>query len=419
MLTPRRSRAGGRVALVLRRRRHDAAHRAAVRHRPDRARTRSASASRSACFTRGPGRPPAGRVGGRPVRAAPAADRGALRHRAGDGPSPRRHESRALRRRPGAAGRRRGRIPGGDARRFADLAPPRRVGEGAQPRAVALWTGVAIGPMVGVAAGGRLVSRRSGSARRASRSAAPRLARLVPETRPVAIPGSPRGRLFHPAGGAARPARAVRDVGMAAFLAFLPPTRRCSARPAARPLTVYGVIILAIRLGGARLPDRVGPVRLSGIALAVIASWPVAARGAARLRGPAVGNRGVRGRVGLAVPRSWRSRSTAHRPRSGAPSWDRERVPGPLVRHRARRPCPGGASLGYPATFIVSAPWPPGVALPWPGAPGSRRPRRPPGRLVARTRAAMTVERVFVAGAGLMGHASPSPRRHRQANHRV
>ncbi|OGO55983.1 MAG: hypothetical protein A2V85_04180 [Chloroflexi bacterium RBG_16_72_14] len=155
---------------------------------------------------------------------------------------------------------------------FADLAPPRRTGEALSLGSVALWTGVAIGPMIGesLLAAGSFAAVWVGATVLALAAAG--LVLIVPETRPGAPPDAGRrGRLFHPAG--LLPGLLVLSAtwGMAGFLAFVPLHARALGASGAGPaLTLYGAIVLAIRLGGARLPDRIGPARLSAIALAII-----------------------------------------------------------------------------------------------------------------------------------------------------
>ena len=156
---------------------------------------------------------------------------------------------------------------------FADLAPPRRTGEALSLGSVALWTGVAIGPMIGetLLAAGSFAAVWVGATLLALAAAG--LALVVPETRPEAAPGAgPRGRVFHPAGVLPGVLVLSATWGMAGFLAFVPLHAQALGASGAGPaLTLYGAIVLAIRLGGARLPDRIGPPRLSAIALVIIA----------------------------------------------------------------------------------------------------------------------------------------------------
>jgi len=157
---------------------------------------------------------------------------------------------------------------------FADLAPPHRTGEAMSLGTVALWTGVAVGPMIGEAllGAGSFSTVWIGTAALALVAAG--LALGVPETRPEAPPGiRPRGRLFHPAGIMPGLLVLAGMWGMAGFLAFVPLHARALGAAGAGPaLGLYGVIILAVRLGGARLPDRVGAARLTGVSLAITAT---------------------------------------------------------------------------------------------------------------------------------------------------
>ena len=57
--------------------------------------------------------------------------------------------------------------------------------------------------------------------------------------------------------------------GMAGFLTFLPIyARELGLDGAGLPLAIYAVIIVGLRIIGARWPDRFGAARLSGAALA-------------------------------------------------------------------------------------------------------------------------------------------------------
>jgi len=248
---PRRSRSSSRGMI--------AAHRAAFATGPSGA-TRSASDSRSGVSlapwpsARWTGWWPTGSGAPLPSRCA--------RHRLATAPPPAVRAS-GRSRRPGAAGRRRGAF----LVRCSPVrgpAPPRRVGEGAQPRAVALWTESRSDRCRRVAAGAVSV-RGVWIGGRTSRSAARRLARLVSETRPVAA----RARL---AAGCSTP-RVLPGLLVLSGMwdAGLP--RRPPPCAGARRGQRSGADGLrgdhpGDPAGWARLPDRVGSVRLSG------SRWP-------------------------------------------------------------------------------------------------------------------------------------------------
>lgn len=155
-----------------------------------------------------------------------------------------------------------------------DLAPPRRTGEALSLLSLSIYVGLAIGPVVGetvLAQGGFNAVWVTAAALAVVAGA---LGVLAPETRPATPPdGAPRGRLFHPAG--VMPGLLVLSAtwGMAAFLTFIPlHALELGLEGAATALAVFGVVVLVVRLFGAKLPDRVGPVRLAGTALAATAA---------------------------------------------------------------------------------------------------------------------------------------------------
>jgi MFS family permease len=102
------------------------------------------------------------------------------------------------------------------------------------------------------------------------------LSLLVPETAPAVLarargeaPGR-RARLFHPAGLFPGLLILTGAWGMAGFFAFVPlHATEIGMDGAALPLAVYAVVVIVLRLFFAKLPDRMGAARLSGVALAV------------------------------------------------------------------------------------------------------------------------------------------------------
>lgn len=176
----------------------------------------------------------------------------------------------------------------------ADLAPEGRRGESLSLLSLTLYLGLAIGPGLAealLAATGSLPTVWIVTAGIAA--VALGLAFVTPETAPGRA-GSPddadgavriRPRLVHPAGVFPGLVIFLGLAGMAYFLSFLPLyARSIGLEGAGLPLAEYGLIVVVLRLVGARLPDRFGPVRLSGSALAgsaaglaVIAAWPTLA----------------------------------------------------------------------------------------------------------------------------------------------
>ena len=161
----------------------------------------------------------------------------------------------------------------------ADLAPDGRRGESISLLTLTLYVGLAIGPWLAEAA---LAATRSFGvvwlATAVVAAVSIGLAWFVPETAPGRLrqatdaaatrPARPRPRLVHPAGIVPGIVIFLGMSGMAYFLTFLPLyARTIGLDGAGLPLALYGLIVVVLRLAGARLPDRLGAVRLSGSAL--------------------------------------------------------------------------------------------------------------------------------------------------------
>lgn len=158
----------------------------------------------------------------------------------------------------------------------SDLAPEARRGEALSFLSLSLYLGVAIGPPIGEAllALGSFPIVWIGGAVGAAVAAA--LSLLTNESAPAVVRGGPRGPrapLIHPAGLFPGLVILLGLTGMAGFLAFLPLHARAVGLPGAGlPLVLYALIVVALRIVGARWPDRFGAARLSGAALAVSAA---------------------------------------------------------------------------------------------------------------------------------------------------
>jgi MFS family permease len=158
----------------------------------------------------------------------------------------------------------------------ADLAPANRRGEAISFLSLSLYLGLAIGPVIGETVL-RLTSYAGVWLLAAVVSGvAAGLSWITPETAPGADPGvadqSRRGRLIHPAG--IFPGLLIMSGiwGMGGFLAFLPlHAVKLGLNGAGPALALFAGIVVALRILGARLPDRLGAARLSGTALAVSA----------------------------------------------------------------------------------------------------------------------------------------------------
>ena len=160
----------------------------------------------------------------------------------------------------------------------SDMAPEGRRGEAISFLTLSLYLGLAIGPFVGevvlnatdafavvwlVAAGIALFAFL--------------LTLIVPETVVGHAAGTggrprPRVRLFHPAGLFPGLMILLGTWGMAGFLTFVPLyVNDVGMDGASLPLAIYALIVVGLRIVGARLPDRFGAARLSGTAIALSA----------------------------------------------------------------------------------------------------------------------------------------------------
>jgi MFS family permease len=152
----------------------------------------------------------------------------------------------------------------------SDLAPADRRGEAISFFSLSLYLGLAIGPLIGeavlgVGSYGAVWLVAAGIA-----AVSMVLAWLLPETAPATRSGE-RARFFHPAGVVPGVLIFLGVFGMAGFLAFVPVYVDEVGLSASVPLGVYAGIVVVLRLIGARLPDRLGAVRLSGSALVATA----------------------------------------------------------------------------------------------------------------------------------------------------
>ncbi|MGH9116641.1 MAG: MFS transporter [Acidimicrobiales bacterium] len=161
-----------------------------------------------------------------------------------------------------------------------DLAPRERRGEAASYFSIAIYGGLAIGPVLG-----ETVRHAAGPSEVWLVSAvfcllAAVLAIGIPSGLGGAEAGAPDGSLEHTAGGsfwrrylhpaAIRPGfvLALATTGFAAFAAFLPLyVDQVGLATSGTVFAVYSVLVLAVRILGGRLPDRLGPIRASTIAL--------------------------------------------------------------------------------------------------------------------------------------------------------
>lgn len=161
----------------------------------------------------------------------------------------------------------------GSATMVNDLAPPERRGEATNYFSVAVYGGMAIGPL-----GGELIQRATSFgfafvAGGVSLLVASALAWFLPRDRPVPAAGSNPAEkkpmiLIHPA--AVLPGLILMG-GLVTFTAlngFMPLYVEEKNLGSAGPiLLVYGVLVLIMRIIGSKLPDRFGTLRMATIAL--------------------------------------------------------------------------------------------------------------------------------------------------------
>jgi MFS family permease len=157
----------------------------------------------------------------------------------------------------------------GAASAINDLAPESRRGEAVSFFSLALYIGIGVGPFIGEAVvdGAGFAAAWVVGAGLAAVAAVLTLA--VPETRPSPDAQAEHARLIHPA--ALRPGTALLTSvwGMSGFFAFVPLYAVAIGLEGSRfVFLTYSAIVVAIRSFGARIPDLIGPVVASRLALA-------------------------------------------------------------------------------------------------------------------------------------------------------
>ncbi len=153
-----------------------------------------------------------------------------------------------------------------------DLAPEARRGEAVSLYSLGVWGGLAIGPVLGEV----LLHHGSYDTVWLTAAAASLFAAgaglLLTETRPASSVEHAHGRLLHPAAigpGLVLICSAFGFAGFNAFVALY--ARDLGLGGAGWVFLLYSVIVVAIRIFGRRLPDRLGPKQASGSALASLA----------------------------------------------------------------------------------------------------------------------------------------------------
>lgn len=155
---------------------------------------------------------------------------------------------------------------------ISDLAPVERRGEAFNIGSLAVYVGLGLGPLIGetlLDIGGYDVAWLGAGA---IAFVAVGLSVLVPETAPGVLAGGRATRtrtpLIHPAGVLPGLLILSGTWGMAAFFAFIPLHADAVGLDGAGPLlAIYAAIVIGLRIVFAKLPDRLGAVRLSSSAL--------------------------------------------------------------------------------------------------------------------------------------------------------
>jgi predicted MFS family arabinose efflux permease len=154
----------------------------------------------------------------------------------------------------------------------ADLAPPGRTGEALSFNSLALYLGVAIGPLLGellLRAGGFQIAWLGGAT---LALAAALIASRIPETATSRAPEDSPLVIIHRAAVGPGLALLAGIGGMAGFLAFVALyARQLGMEGAGVVLLVFGGTVIGCRIVFARLPDRVAPFRLGALALGISA----------------------------------------------------------------------------------------------------------------------------------------------------
>lgn len=155
---------------------------------------------------------------------------------------------------------------------LADIAPPGRAGEALSFNSLALYLGIALGPLLGewLLNGSGFALAWIGGAGLALFAVV--LALFIGETAPPRAADAPPTPLFHPAALAPGLAIFAGTAAMGGFLGFVALHAPAVGLDAAGPvLLLFGLVVVGCRIVFARLPDRVPPFRLAAAALALAA----------------------------------------------------------------------------------------------------------------------------------------------------
>ena len=162
----------------------------------------------------------------------------------------------------------------GAATAVQDLAPPSRRGEAASYFSVAVYGGLALGPALGEAVLDGAGSDAAWLVSAGCCLAAAVLGRWTPAFPPgtTGRRGLGRPALLHAAGLGPGFVLGLSLIGFAGFTTFVPLyVDEVGAGSSGAVFSTFAVIVLAVRVVGARIPDRAGPVRVASTALTLLA----------------------------------------------------------------------------------------------------------------------------------------------------
>jgi MFS family permease len=237
----------------------------------------------------------------------------------------------------------------GAATLITDLAPASRRGEALSLYSLGLWTGLAIGPVLGELVLGTdrfdVVWLLAG----ACCLAAAAIGALLPETAPPreAAAHDDRLRLVHPAAVGPGLVLAVTVFGFAGLGAFgALYARDLGIENTGVVFLLFSVVVVATRIVGRRLPDRLGPKRTGGSALAFVAAGLLAIGLWNEPAGLLVGT------VGLAFGQALAFPALMTLAVNGAPAGERSSVIGTFTAFTELGFAVGAISLGAIASSV-------------------------------------------------------------------
>jgi MFS family permease len=154
-----------------------------------------------------------------------------------------------------------------------DLAPDERRGEAVSLYSLAIWGGLAVGPVLGEAALGNGAYDTVWLAATGCALAAGVVALGLPETRPQVARPVGRAPLIHRAALLPGLVLVFGMIGFAGMAAFVPLYARELGLGGAAPVfALNAAIVIAVRLLGRKIPDRFGPRRAATVAMMLAAS---------------------------------------------------------------------------------------------------------------------------------------------------